>query len=647
MLWSNNRSGYKPPKEIEINWKTFDGGLNTLLRENEIRPNELSQADNIMLKGRGNPTKRYGTVLYHTAGATGSIRGLKGFYISGSSTNELLSILDNGLLTIRNGTSYLERTGVSWASGYPAYIVQLDNRAYIVNGQRELVRYSSPTLVGFPTIGIPVLTGASNISNATGPTVKSYRVSAVSKVGETLASAAVELRNQPNNLGGSAGGAIHLYVTPPSTASGELTALNIYGRTGGDERFLGALPGNATIFNDDGSAIPKEFTFPPTADSTGGPKAECIIRFQDRLVFARLTGELTKLLISGRVPNHEKFDLAYGGNFIKIEPDAGDDIVQIVPFADRIIVFKENSIWEVKLGTQQIGNFFVTLPELKLITASNGCIAPRSVVPVENDIFFLSRTGIRTLGYEEGFAIDVLRSNEISVKIRPFFDSLTIEQIKNAAAIYWDNKYIIAFPGLNKAMVFDRERTAWTGPWTFDSNIFEIYYDTDDNQHLLFGSDSSPEVLEVAKNTLTDQGAAVNSTLRTKIEDFGDWSLFKEMRNLFLQFRNVSGSATADIKLEKKSGTLVTSETLSISPNTGNTGWGADLWGDALWGETNATAGGTDPNELVRWAIINDIGRNFQMILKTTGANDNYELLNIRANARPIGTGLRPTAWRV
>lgn len=641
------QASYRQSKDVVFVWDTFRRGLNTLLRENEISKDELAQADNILLKGKGVPTKRWGTGLYHQAGnATGSVRGLKGYYTS-LGTVELLSITDDGFLTRKSGSSYARINGASWASGNNAYMAQLDDSMYIVNGQRELVRYSLPTLTGFPTIGMPVVTGATNLSNATGSTIKSYRVSAISQVGETLASSPFELASQPVNLGGAAGGTVRLFVTPPSTASGVLAGMNFYGRNSGSERFLGSLPGNATVFNDDGTATPKEFTFPPSADSTGGPKAQYIKRFQDRLVFAGIVGEPSKVLISGRVPNQEKFDLANGGNFINIEPDAGDNISGIEVFSDRIVVFKQKSIWQITLSLEQIGNFFITTPILRLITASTGCIAPRSIVPVENDIYFLSRRGINSLGYESGFAIDTLRSNEISVKVRPFFKTLSPTQKMGATATYSDFKYIISFPGLDRTMVFDRERLSWIGPWTTDANVYETFYDENNEEHLLFGRDDSALVDEFSENLTTDKGVAIATILRTRQEDFGDWSLFKTIIDIFTQFRNISGSVSADITLEQRSGSVISASSFNVEVNTGNSGWGADLWGSALWGSTNAEAGGADSAQVIRWANLNKTARTMQLTIKTTGVNDNYELLGIRGRSKPISTGYLPSSWRI
>ena len=633
---------FKPPKEQAFSWDNFRGGLNTLLKENELDDNELAQMDNLLLDGKGVPTKRWGTSLYYLAGSS-SVRGLAGYYpVSGS--NQALSLTDSGFLTKKSGASYSTLTGASWASGYSAEMTQLNDNMYVVSESRELVRYNGTSLAGFPTISVPTSTFATQISGASGTNTYSYRVSATTEVGETLASSSVITQNQPQDL---ADGSIKVTWTAPSAASGVIKSYGIYGRAEGAESWVGSVDGNSTAFIDDGTATPQDFTFPPTADSTGGVKAKYIVRFQDRLIYGGVDGEPSKVIISGRVPNHEKTDVSFGGNFIRIEPDAGDDITGIATFKDKIVVFKERSVWQIALESIQIGNFYVTQPKATLITGSIGCIAPRSIKEVENDIFFLSRNGIYTLGNESGFIGDILRTNEISAKVRPFFESLTTSQKQNACAIYYKFKYVISFPGLNKSTVFDRERLAWMGPWNTDANIYEIYYDASNNEKLLYGEDSTGNVIEYSSSYGDDQGTAINTILRTKKEDFGDWVRFKNVKDAYLQFRNVLGSVAVDIRLQERSGNIITAKSFSIETKSGNAGWGADQWGDTLWGDSEEAGGASDINELYRWTNLNKAARNIQFIIKTDNRNDNYELIGIKSRANTMGLGFLPSGEKV
>ena len=614
---------------------------------NEIAVSDLAQADNIVLVGRGIPTKRWGIALYNSAGATGSVRGMSGFY-KANGTNQLVSLTDEGILAVQNGSSFTPITGVSWASGYPAQMIQLNDTLYIVNGQRALAKYSSPTLVGFTTISSPIITGASNLSNATGSSSKGYRLSAISAVGETLASTEFVLPNQPTDLSAANGGPIRLAWSTVSTASGLLQGYNIYGRDPGDETFLGFADAASTSWLDDGTAIPMLFTYPPTGDSTGGPVAKYVIRYQDRLIYAGMAGSPSKVLISGHVPNHEKFDLANGGNYILIEPDAGDNITGLAVFKERIIVFKQRSIWQITLGDEQIGNFFVTEPVLTLITMAKGCIAPNSIQFVENDLYYLSAKGVHSLGYQQGFTLDALRTNEMSVKVRPFFTGLTYAQLAGACSVYTDFKYIISFPGIQKTLVYDVQRAAWLGPWSFDANVMKVYTDSNNVEHLLIGRSTNTNIDEVSPNFGDDKGVTIPTILATRKEDFGDWSLFKTVKSIFTQMKNVTGTVAVSLQLEQRSGAIVNAKSFNVIPSTGNTGFGANVWGTAMWGDTvgKASTTGVDTADLIRWANINQAARTMQLTVKTSNINDNYQLLAVRGEAKIIGSGFRPSSWR-
>lgn len=638
------RSPQYQRSRLEVaDWDNFRKGLNTLLKPTEIGPDELAQSDNIVLVGKGVPTKRWGSSLYFLSGATGSVRGLGGFYKS-DGTNELLAVTDAGLLTIRNNASYTLRSGVSWASGYNIEMTQLNNLMYIVGGGREVARYSSPTLVGFPTIAIPSSLFATQISGASGSTTKSYRVAAKSQVGETLGSTAYSLATQPQDL---ETGTVRLQWSAVSTASGILQGYAIYGRDQGDERFLGAVGPTTTVFYDDGTAIPAEFTYPQTADSTGGVNAKYIARFQDRMIMSGIIGEPSKVVIGGRVPLQERLDLASGGNFILVEPDAGDNVTGISTFGSRILIFKERSVWEITLDTLDVGNFTITNPTAKLITASHGCIAPRSIAAVENDIFFLTRKGVYILGYEPQIAIDTLRTNEISAKIRPFFANLSSDQLMAATAVYHDSKYILSFPGKNQTIVYDRERLSWIGPWTYDARTYHTYYDSTDTEFMLYGADDSPNVYAVDESYIDDNGTTITTTLRTRDEDFGDWKVFKTIKDIYTNWRNVTGSVSVDVQLEDRSGNTIAARSFSIMTQSGNSGWGADMWGNTQWGNSESDGGAADILDLVRWVKLNKLARRMQIIVKTENRNDNYELLGVKTEAKTAGRAIKGTNWRV
>ena len=197
-------------------------------------------------------------------------------------------------------------------------------------------------------------------------------------------------------------------------------------------------------------------------------------------------------------------------------------------------------------------------------------------------------------------------------------------------------------------MVFDRERSAWTGPWTIDPTVFEVFYDEGDNPYnLLFANEGSVFVKDMQEALSDDDGEAIDTILRTRSEDFGDWTLFKNIRSVFTQMRSVSGTVSVDLRIETRVGNVLTQKSFNITPTSGNSGWGANIWADTLWGDSETSPGGVESVFTIRWAKLNKVGRTLQLTIRTTGVNSNYELVGIASEARPVGPGARPSSWKV
>lgn len=633
---------FRQPKIAEADWDNFRGGLNTLLRQNEINKNELAQADNLMLIGLGVPTKRWGTQDYFLSQATGTGLGLFGAK-SASGTVEVLALTDWGILTKRSNASYTQITGASWPSGYPVEIAQLNDNVYIVGEQRELVRYDFSSLNAFATLAIPTGLSASNFSGATGSTTYSWRVTATSQVGETLGSTAISFASLPQDLSDTM---VRLQWTPVSAASGVLTGYNIYRGSPGDETWLAGVGDDTTIYFDRGDPASELRTL-PTADTTGGPRAKYIIRYQDRLIMAGIPNEPTKVLISGRVPNQERFEWTGGGGYVLIGPDEGEDITGLGVHQGKIIVTKENSIYELTLGTVDVANFTILEPSYQLITAAQGCSSHRSIVAVDNDLLFCNKRGIHVLGFEPQI-LNTLRVNELSAKVRPFFENLSASDIENSSAAYFKNLYLLSFPTARKTIVFDRERIAFMGPWTTSFSIKKMLRHTDSSgiERLLALDGNDAFISEFSDSKRDDKGTAFRTIFRSRKEDFKDWTLFKTINEIYFNFRNIFGTATVNIYLEERTGQTVSGANFEITSQTGRSGWGTDQWGLFQWGLTTPDAEATS-DELIRRSLLYKTGRTVQVEIITDANQDSYELLGVKVFAVPMGRGTVPSDWTI
>lgn len=645
---------FNPPRDVVVTWNTFRKGLNLLLRENEVDPSEMTQATNLLLIGSGVPTKRWGSQDYFTAGATGTGRFL--LPIKDANENiQVLSMTDWGIMTKKNGASYTILTGASWPSGYNIEGAQLGGKVYLVSEARELVKYDFSTLTGFVTVASPTGLIASNISGATGTSEWSWRVSANSNSGgETLASTNYSLASLPQTLSETL---IRLQWTPVSAASGVVTNYNIYRGTPGDEVFVGSVDNTTYRFDDYGDISGDVFRTVPISDTTGGQKAKYIIRFQDRLIMAGIPGEPTKVVISGRYPQHERFDWAVSGGSILIEPDSGEAITGITSYygagnngsIPTVIVFKERSVWELKISTTTFGDVTLLDPTYRLLTASQGCSSHRSIRAVENDIMFANRKGIYILRYEPQL-LNVINANEISAKIRPFFEGLSDADLTTPTAAYIDKKYVLSYPVSKQTVIFDRERLSFMGPWptAFGVNHWASYVDSSGTERWIAVDSSDNLVTEFRKTYPDDKGSPIYTIFKSRREDFGDWTIYKTINEIFMNFRNVLGTISVNIYIEDRSGNTLVTKSFSISStgSSGTSGVGTDLTGLTQFG-ISANTPSIFAGELPKKAFIYKSSRIAQIEIRTTGSTANYELLGVKIIGIPQSRGNSPSGWNV
>lgn len=641
---------YKPPKTLQLDWDTFKGGLNTLLRQTEIKDNELAQADNLKLVGKGVPTKREGSANYFLTApsvATGAqrVRGLKGvLFASGASgENELIALSDHGILVKKNGASYTNILGASYASGYNAEMVQVYNSIYITNGFNNLTKYNGMSIFGFTQLSKPTGVQVTNLSGVSGTFTRSFRISAFNNVGETIASDAVLVSNTPQDLTTTL---LRITWTTSSPASG-VAGYGVYGVDQGDERFITSLDPSTLRYDYQGVPEPSNLVFPSAADTTSGPIAKYIISHKDKLVLGNIQGYPSRISWSGGGSNVDKFNWRFGGGYVDIDKDAGDEVKGLIEFQDAIIVFKERSVWKVTLAAS--GD--LVIPTVTMIIRGVGAVSHKTIKHVENDVFFLSRKGVFTLGNEPNF-LNVLRTNEVSARIRPIFQTLTSSQLEQACAIYQDNKYRLAYPSTSankntKEIIYDRERLAWMGPNTYPAvpAVYEVYYDSDNNEKLVWGDSDDNFVTEFSNSTSNDKGVKIQTILLTKKTAFDNTFRFKQVKNLYSNWRNVFGSPFVNIILETRTGAVGSAQSFTISASNSGTGWGFDKWGTVKWGNTLGAGSSSGSNDLAKRTRINKVGRTVQVEVTTTGNNDRYELLSLQLQAQELGEGIIPSSW--
>jgi hypothetical protein len=148
---------------------------------------------------------------------------------------------------------------------------------------------------------------------------------------------------------------------------------------------------------------------------------------------------------------------------LRVNQGSEDKLVQLHKFDENtIIAFKESSIYALR---NTYGNLRdMTLDEM---TRSYGCISAKSVVTVGRDIWFLDRSGVRSLGVTESGKVQGV-DKPVSDSIQPVIDRVNWPSATKAVAAYHNNRYFLAVPidgatENNAILVYDFQTNTWAG----------------------------------------------------------------------------------------------------------------------------------------------------------------------------------------
>ena len=258
------------------------------------------------------------------------------------------------------------------------------------------------------------------------------------------------------------------------------------------------------------------------------------------------TNAATTLMDATEVPGATVF-AGTGANFIDVRPNDGDRITGLGRFQDSIIVFKEKSIYQ--LTFDDTGN-----PVIVAITGATGCLSHKSIESVENDLYFLSREGLRVLGNEPNF-FTAIRTSVISIRLQPTFDGINPQYFAKANAHYFDNKYFLSVPltgsaSIAKTLVYDRRFQAFSIWDNWNANAYIQYTSSTNQVSLYWLDDDGTQVNTLTPGTYSDDGAAINGYIVSKAFDLGNPDILKFFADIGLVFRRIAGSVNITVYVD-------------------------------------------------------------------------------------------------
>lgn len=215
---------------------------------------------------------------------------------------------------------------------------------------------------------------------------------------------------------------------------------------------------------------------------------------------------------AANVPGATIFAGAAGPRAIDINRNDGEEITGLGFFQDVLIVFKEQSIYQLYFNES---NGFV----VERISSSYGCVAHGSIASVENDCYFLSENGVYVLGNEPNYYASI-RTNELSSRVKPLLQQIPASQRKKCSAIYFDDRYWLTAPvgtdNVNLLIVYDRRFYAWMIWDNIYANDMLIFRDDDGARHFYFTDDQAPNLNEFTWGVYNDNGESINAVFRTR-----------------------------------------------------------------------------------------------------------------------------------
>jgi hypothetical protein len=161
-----------------------------------------------------------------------------------------------------------------------------------------------------------------------------------------------------------------------------------------------------------------------------------------------------------------------GNNPFKV--GLGDPVTGLASWVGfNIVVFCKNSCYVVDTGGSPAASGTVPTTAnytIRTISASTGCVSHGSIAQIGEDLFFLSRTGVRSIRRtmeENMVASDV---GVISYPIQDVIDEINWAAVENATAVFWNNRYLLSVPTgtstvNNTTLCYNTNTQSWTGVW--------------------------------------------------------------------------------------------------------------------------------------------------------------------------------------
>jgi hypothetical protein len=306
-------------------------------------------------------------------------------------------------------------------------------------------------------------------------------------------------------------------------------------------------------------------------------------------------------------------------------------------------------LWKIDFTSQSVpGGSTVTIPVPTKVIGQVGSLSPRSIVLVENDMWFANKYGIYVAGNEPNF-YNLVRTNEISNKLRPYMQSLNASTYNQICGYYFKQNVYFSVPTQsgdnNQIVVYNRERLAWSKPWSIGVSQFGQFTTTDSITHFL-GS-SGKKLIEFSTSYADDDGVAFSwQYVSPQMPLDQNWTQFMKVKKVYIRTRNLSGNVKLTISGTRKYKSYSNLATATITQGSSDTGIGWDPIGSVAMGSTTGAPTTYFVESLIKFLKINKLLRDIQWTVSGSSAIDRATITGIMAKGFMINAG-DPSTWKL
>ncbi|MBY0451221.1 MAG: hypothetical protein K2X01_11415 [Cyanobacteria bacterium] len=313
--------------------------------------------------------------------------------------------------------------------------------------------------------------------------------------------------------------------------------------------------------------------------------------------------------------NHGGWTTAGGAGSVDVNRNDGQKITGIKTYFDSLAIYKERSIHQL-IGDAPPGTGGPNEFRLRPISTDIGCVAPKTIINVGNDQYFLAEDQVASLKTTNAFG-DVNTQN-ISYKIQPILTRINRSFVKDAFILHQRSKdqiWLFYPDGVsdrnNKVVIYDYGLGAWTqrngltasDGVVIDSKPYTGTYDGNIHQQDFGGNYN---------------GSPIVAFYKTPWYGFGDYARTKRIRSVdmtVLQYGNWNLQVQTAFDYQSYSSSF----NVNLAPTGQSALWGIALWNQASW--SNVTARQSRK--------VSDIGMGkvFQVHISNSGANQPFHVL--------------------